>query len=150
MKCAQTLLTAGGILGLIAAAGLAAPALKERPAANPLLGRWMATGMHISGMPNTQWMGLEYEFTPDGRWLIYRDGAELTERPRSFVSDAKTKVPAIDLTEGKEQYLGVYQVGPGGDTLTVSFNTNKESTRPTGIEPDGATMTITFKRMNAK
>jgi hypothetical protein len=103
MKRMESLLVSCGLLGLVVAAGvvLAAPALKDRPAPNPLLGRWAASGMHIGGMPSPQWAGLEYEFGPDGRWVIYRDGAELSDGPRSFAADPKAKVPAIDLTEGK-------------------------------------------------
>jgi hypothetical protein len=44
----------------------------------------------------------------------------------------------------------VYQLASDTDTLTVSFNIAKERSRPAGIEPVGGTMTITFKRVNAK
>jgi uncharacterized protein (TIGR03067 family) len=106
----------------------------------------MATDMHIGGKPDPHWRGLEYEFAPGGRWVIYRKDREDSGGPRSYAADPKAKPAAIDLTEDKSTYPGAYQVEPGGDALTVSFNIVKGADRPTGIEPDGGTMTITFKR----
>ncbi len=152
MKRVKSLIVSSGLLGLVAAAGLAvaAPALKDRPAPNPLLGRWEATDLYIGGESSPQSAGLEYEFCPDGRWVIYRNGVEMTGGPRSFAAGPKAKLPAIDLTEGKEQYPGVYLVGPDTNVLTVSFSIGKERSRPAGIKPVGGNMTITFKRVNAK
>jgi uncharacterized protein (TIGR03067 family) len=148
MSRAMCLLALGGLLGF-AVATAAAPALKSRPAPDPHLGRWAATGIHVNGQPSQQWQGLEYEFAPAGRWVIYRDGQELGGGPRSFAADPKAKVPTIDLTENQQTHLGVYQVGPGGDTLTVSFNIVNGGGRPAGIEPGAETITITFRRAKA-
>jgi uncharacterized protein (TIGR03067 family) len=144
MSRASYLLAPGGVLAL-AVAVAAAPAVKPRTAPDPLLGRWAATAMHISGVPNDQWQGLEYEFTEAGGWVIYRDRRELPG-PRSFTTDRKAKVPTIDLSENGQTYLGVYQVSPDGQTLTVSFSTASKDGRPAGVEP-GADRTIAFKRV---
>ena len=145
------LLAAGGLLGLAAVAGVApaAPALKDRPAPDPLPGRWAADDMSIAGRSSPQWLGLEYEFAPGGRWVIYRGGREDPDGPRAFAADATAAVPAIDLTEGKETYAGVYRVGPGRDRLTVSLPIARGGGRPAGVEPGRAVMTITFRRVKA-
>jgi hypothetical protein len=147
MARAICLLAAGGVLGF-AVAVAAAPALKSRPAPDPHLGRWAATGMHINGKPNLQWQGLEYEFTRAGQWVIYRDSRE-SPGPRSFTTDSRAKVPAIDLTENGMTYLGVFQVSPDGKTLTLSMTTATGGGRPDGIDPGPTTMTIVFKRAQA-
>jgi uncharacterized protein (TIGR03067 family) len=126
---------------------LAAPQLKDRPGPDPPLGRWAADDMFIAGQSSPQWLGLEYEFAAGGRWVIYRDGRQDPGGPRSYTADSKAKPAAIDLTEGKDIYPGVYKVGPDGDTLTVSFSYAPGGARPTGIEPGGGIMTITFKRV---
>jgi hypothetical protein len=147
MPRAVNLLASCGVLAFAVALG-AAPALKSRPTPDPLIGRWAATDMDINLKPDLQWQGLEYEFTPAGQWVIYRDSRELTG-PRSFTTDSKAKVPTIDLTEDGKMCLGVYHVSPDGKTLTVSMTTASGSGRPAGIEPGGTTMTITFKRIKA-
>jgi hypothetical protein len=97
--------------------------------------------------PDPQWPGLEYEFTDRGTWVIYRDGRELPDPTRSYVVDRKAKPPSIDLTElGRDPYPAVYEVGPGGDTLTISFPIAGGRARPAGIEPAPGTMTISFKK----
>ena len=54
---------------------LSAPALKDRPGQTPpLVGRWDCTSLVSDGQPSPQAKGLEYEFTVDGQWLIYRSG----------------------------------------------------------------------------
>src|SRR4051812_38966550 len=127
-----------------------APALKDRPAANPLQGRWVATTMYLRGKADPQWSGLEYEFTKAGQWIIYRNAQEDSLGPRSYVSDPQAKLPTIDLTENGQTYPGVYRVGPDGDTLTLSFNCGNGANRPVGIEPGNTAMVITFERLKEK
>ena len=123
----------------------AAPGPKAKPAADPLLGRWVATAMTVSGRPDPQWAGLEYEFAPGGRWVIYRHGTEDAGGARAYTSDPKTKVPTIDLIDGKATYPGVYKVE--GDTLTLSLPTVRGGERPADLQPGPAFMTLTFQRV---
>ena len=111
----------------------------------PKASRWAADDISVAGQSSPQWLGLEYEFAPGGGRVIYRDGREDLDGPRAFAADAKAKVPAIDLTEGKDTYPGVYRVGPGRDTLTVSFTIAPGGGRPADAarrreEPDGTSV----------
>ncbi|HEX3150870.1 MAG TPA: TIGR03067 domain-containing protein [Gemmataceae bacterium] len=125
-----------------------APQLKPPPApAPPILGRWQATQITIGGVDNTKGnTELEYEFTADGRWVIYRGGKPLGDMPRTFTFDTKATPAAIDLTEtaGNPQ-PGIYKVEK--DTLTVSFNFGKGE-RPTAFDgPQANVMTLVMKRV---
>jgi uncharacterized protein (TIGR03067 family) len=130
---------------------VAAPRPKDRPDADPLLGRWAATSLTVDGNANPQWAGLVYEFQPGGRWVIYRDGRELTAgAPRTYAPDSKARPAAIDLTEGAgggKPYLGVYEVK--GDTLTLSMHTGG-GPRPPDFSPGAGRMTFQFSRLKGK
>ena len=129
---------------------VAAPRPKDRPDADPLLGRWAATSLTVDWNPSAQWARVEYEFLPGGRWVIYRDGREMTAgTPRTYAPDPKARPAAIDLTEvgAGKPYLGVYEVK--GDTLTLSMHTGGGE-RPTDFSPGAGRMTFTFNRLAGK
>src|SRR5215213_8758454 len=108
-------------VSLVLVAG--APALKDPPAKGPaVIGRWEATAVISNGADIRQHKGLEYEFTADGRWLIYRDGRVLDGKGRSYTADPKANPAVIDLTEGDKPYPGVYAIEK--DSLTVCFRTD--------------------------
>jgi len=127
---------------------LAAPQLKDKPARDPLLGRWEATSMVVDLNADAEWQGLEYEFGPAGRWAIYKDGREDSTGHKSYTADPTAKPAVIDLTEHGRTYSGVYAVGPAGDTLTISLTIPPNAGRPAGLAPAGGTMTVTLKRVS--
>jgi uncharacterized protein (TIGR03067 family) len=134
---------------LAVALTVSAPALKDKPAQGPpLLGRWECTKLVLDGQDSPQWKGLEYEFTRDGQWLIYRDGQALAEKTRTYHLDPKAGPAVIDLTENPAPYPGMFQVET--DTLTLSFRT-AGADRPADPGSTGkGLMTFTFKRVKGK
>jgi len=126
---------------------LSAPALKDRPGQTPpLVGRWDCTSLVSDGQPSPQAKGLEYEFTVDGQWLIYRDGAQLAGAvDRIYHLDSKSGPAVIDLTEGTAPYVGMFKVEK--DTLFLSMRTSGEG-RPAEPTTTGkGLMTFTFQRV---
>jgi uncharacterized protein (TIGR03067 family) len=112
-----------------------APALKDRPPKEPsVVGRWTAAEVVIGGQDNGQHVGLEYQFTADGTWLIYRDGQRM-DGARSYSVDPKAMPPAINLTENASVYAGIFKVD--GDSLVVVFRTDKGA-RPTSFDGPAA------------
>jgi uncharacterized protein (TIGR03067 family) len=128
---------------------VSAPALKDKPVKGPpLIGRWVCTKLVLDGQDSPQWKGLEYEFTADGHWLIYRDGQALDEKSRTYRLDPKTGPEVIDLTEGPAPYVGMFKAE--ADTMTMSFRTGGTD-RPAGPAATGqGLMTFTFKRVKGK
>jgi uncharacterized protein (TIGR03067 family) len=133
-------------LWLSLALGVTAPALKDPPPkASPLVRRWAATELVINGRPDPQAQGLEYDFTAEGRWAIYRDGQPL-DGLRRYAADPKARPAAIDLTENAATYPGIFKVE--GDTLVVLFPTNTKGDRPAGSDGPGAgQMKVVLKRV---
>lgn len=111
-----------------------APALKEKATADPpLLGRWAATSITVNGQPSAP-DGLEYEFTADGKWVIYRNGAALDGNTRSYSVTGEE----IDLTEGRTPYPGVFKADKGTLTLCFGFN-GSDRPKDVGDRGDGLT-----------
>lgn len=80
---------------------VAAPKLKEKAPPGPeVVGRWLCTALDVDGRGNPQWQGLEYEFTADGKWVIYRNGQVIDSRARTYKLDPKAGPTAIDVDEG--------------------------------------------------
>lgn len=125
----------------------AAPALKEKPAPSPLYGRWACTALNINGRPDPQWQGLEYEFTPDGKWIIYRNGKVLDDRERTYLLDAKVGPQAIDLTEGPQPQAAAFRVEK--DTLQLAIRTANGDRAATPDATGDGIMTFTFQRVKA-
>jgi uncharacterized protein (TIGR03067 family) len=125
---------------------VSAPKLKDRPGADPYLGRWAATNLLVNGQADPQWAGLEYEFGPAGKWTIYRNGEELSGGPRTYLADPKPRPAAMDLTEGVagKPMPGIYKVE--GDTLTVAFHIGG-GVRPGTFDGAPGVMTIVFSRV---
>lgn len=121
-----------------------APALKEKPPADPpLVGRWAAASIVVNGKASTT-DGLEYEFTADGKWVIYRNGVPLDGNTRSYTATGG----AIDLTERRSPYPGVFKVDK--DTLTICFR-HDGADRPKDVSAGGeGLMTFVLSRVKAK
>lgn len=135
------------LLALAVVAG--APALKEAPKAPSLVGRWTCTALAVAGKPDPQWRGLEYEFTADGRWVIYRDGMDLGGVARTYKADPKAKPAGLDACERADGVptLGIYNVD--GDALTVVLRSG-DGPRPTTFAPAEGVMTFEFRRVRPK
>ena len=135
---------------LAAALVVFAPQLKPAPAAaDPHIGRWSTQELYINGAVSPQNVGLEYEFTKDGRWIIYRDGKVIDTDARAYKADGKSRPLAIDLTEYGNTMPGIYKVE--GDVLTVSFQTARGADRPTHFEiTQNGCMMLVMKRTKEK
>ena len=102
---------------------VSAPALKDPPKKdNDLTGEWVAESTTSAGRMLAVAGNLVYTFTPDGKWLIHRDGTELAAPNRGFAYDPKPNPPTIDLMSNRTRpdttgRLGIYKVE--GDTLTI-------------------------------
>ena len=131
------------LFGLALAVG--APALKDPPAKGPpLVGRWQATAVVSGGANINQAEGLEYEFTADGRWVIYRNGKVIDAKERTYRLDRAAGPAAIELTEFPRPYPGLYRVET--DTLTLCFRTDGKE-RPDTVEARGdGLMTVVLTR----
>lgn len=129
---------------VFAAVVVAAPALKEPKKENALVGRWKCQELVTSGQPSPGNEDLEYEFTADGKWVIYRQGNPLTGADRTYkpVEDGKTK--GIDLSEVANPYPGLFKVE--GDTLTLIFR-HAGLGRPAGFDDAEGTMRFTMSRV---
>jgi uncharacterized protein (TIGR03067 family) len=130
---------------VVVALAVGAPRLKEKPPPGPaVVGRWECTALAIDGKPDRQWQGLEYEFTADGKWVIYRNGQVIDHRERPYKLDPKAGPGAIDVDEGRPQ-PSAFRVEKG--TLQLAIQTNGGD-RPAGAEATGrGIMTFTFRRV---
>lgn len=137
------------LLILAAALVVAAPQLKPPPAsANPHIGRWATESLTVNGKSNPQDKSLEYEFTKDGQWIIYRDGKILDCQSRTYKADLTPKLAAIDLNENGGTMPGIFEVK--GDVLTLNFRTDRGKARPTGFDDTQDTMVFVMKRVPSK
>jgi len=137
------------VLGLALVAG--APNLKDPPPKGPpVVGRWECTALTVNGRADPQWRGLEYGFTSDGGWVIYRDGTDIDGISRTYEADAKAMPAAIDVRERADGVAqpSIYRVER--DTLTLSMRTERGGARPTDFQPGAGLMTFTFRRVRAK
>jgi uncharacterized protein (TIGR03067 family) len=115
-------------LMIAAALTISAPALKDPPKkANDLTGEWVVESTTSAGRMLAVTGNLVYTFTPDGKWLIHRDGMELPATNRGFANDPKPNPPTIDLmsngTRPETARLGIYKVE--ADTLTICVGAAK-------------------------
>jgi|SRR5262245_14874253 len=114
-----------------------APQLKEPPKKDPpVIGRWAAQSIVINGMEQ-KGNGMDYEFTKDGRWLIFHQGKEAIGTNRTYALEKATP-GAIDLNErgDGQAYPGVFKVER--DTLTVTFRIDGTKERPANVGARGA------------
>jgi len=101
---------------------VSAPGLKDPPKkANDPTGEWVVESTTSAGRMLAASANLVYTFTPDGKWLIHRDGMELVAPNRGFAHDPKPNPPTIDLisnaTRPDTARLGIYKIE--ADTLTI-------------------------------
>lgn len=124
---------------------VAAPKLKEKAPPGPeVVGRWLCTALDVDGRGNPQWQGLEYEFTADGKWVIYRNGQVIDSRARTYKLDPKAGPTAIDVDEGVPR-PAAFRVEK--DVLRLVIQTNGGD-RPPGPEATGrGLMRFTFERV---
>ena len=131
---------------LAAALAVGAPALKDKPPAGPaLVGRWACMKLLWEGRGDeVLGRGLEYEFTPDGQWLVYQHGWAHAEEARTYRPDPEAGPAAADFAEAGATYRGVFRVE--GDTLTLSWSAGAD--RPATSQTTGkGLMTFTFRRV---
>jgi len=139
-----------------AALALGAPGLKEAPKDDKLVGEWLVESIHENGKPRQ--LGDEpvrYEFTADGKWLIYHGDRKSGGDLRRYAVNPKTDPPSIDLdpAPGSKKFLplpGIYKIE--GDTLTVCNARTSRGVRPTAFEStaESNTAVYVFKRVKPK
>lgn len=128
-----------------------APALKEPPPkAPPLVGRWVCTSLTIDGKADPQWQGLEYEFTADSVWVIYRNGKDIGGITRTYTADPKAGAGAVDVCERADGVGQPSRYKVDRDTLDLSIRTQAGGARPADFEPGAGLMTFTFRRAKTK
>jgi uncharacterized protein (TIGR03067 family) len=129
------------------ALGIGAPGRKEPPPKTPpLIGRWIAAALTINGKADPQWNGLEYEFTPEGAWVICRDGKDIGAVVRSYKANPKARPAAIDVCEQKDGTSEPATFKIDADILFLSIRT-EGGDRPTDFEPASGIMTFRFTRV---
>ena len=146
------------MLGLAIAIG--APAIKDPPPKKDagIYGEWVVQTMMMGGKQNAKPPAeMIYQFTPEGQWLIRREGATAKSVPRDIKVDAKASPATINVVypqpaaggAAPRGMLGIYKID--GDTLTLCFSPGGGE-RPTAFEsPDGArVMLMTLKRAKKK
>jgi uncharacterized protein (TIGR03067 family) len=124
-----------------------APGLKDKvPKDPPIVGRWQATDLNVNGQPDNQFRGMEYEFTPKGEWVIYRDGKVIDQTARTYRLNQEAGPRAVDVSEGPAPHLGIFLVD--GDVLKLSFTVLDNQGRPAKADETGpGLMTLTFTRV---
>lgn len=132
----------------------AAPALKERPPAEPPIhGEWVRVGHTEAGAPVAPDRETHTQvFTSDGQWDYYYGARQGSSGNKSFKTDARQNPPAIDIhmdPAGPPQWRGIYKVE--GDTLTLCLVTGDRE-RPKAFEStqDRPTTIWVFKRVKGK
>lgn len=122
---------------LMLALAVGAPALKDKPPKDPpLVGRWACT----------EPAGLEYEFTPDGAWVIYQGGRVIDATARTYQLNREDGAGAVDLWERDPGYPGVFKVE--GDRLLLSFRHSGVG-RPKAADAQGGGL-LTLKLTRVK
>lgn len=109
-------------LVLVTALTLSAPALKDPPK-NPddLTGEWVLEKITIAGRASLA-ADLVYNFTPEGKWVIHREGKELVAPNRGYAFNPKADPPSLELISDTARQdvarrEGIYKIE--GDTLTM-------------------------------
>lgn len=129
------------LLGLAVAVG--APNLKDKEKAPSLVGEWEVESITSNGTQTNTGSGLRYSFTEDGKWLISRNGKEMSPAiHREVTTDPKPDPPTVDLVTARpggpeSRMIGIYKIE--GDTLMICGTRTKGGDRPTKFEaPEGS------------
>jgi uncharacterized protein (TIGR03067 family) len=107
---------------LALAVGVAAPALKDKPAPQDLYGEWEFESTVDNGREAAaESPPYRYRFNKDGTWQVLRGGQE-TGRRRGFKFDPSANPPTLDTNisptdENSPLVLAIY--GVDGDRLTI-------------------------------
>jgi uncharacterized protein (TIGR03067 family) len=129
------------------AVGIAAPAPKEPPKAEPasIVGEWLLESYVQGGKVNEKRGGMHFTF--DGKTVAVREEGD---KAIEYTLDPKAKPAHIDLSAGKEAIPGIYKIE--GDTLTICFSKGGKADRPTEfVSSDGtAVVLMTLKRVKKK
>lgn len=135
----------------VLALAVGAPNLKEAsPKDPPLVGRWVCTDLNRNGKDNLQGPGLEYEFTREGGWKVYRVGKEIGGIGRTYKVDPKAGPGAVDLFEGADGLSLPALFKVDGDTLILAIRAKKGGARPADFEPGEEHNIFTFDRVKTK
>jgi uncharacterized protein (TIGR03067 family) len=138
----------GLLLIWVAAWAVAAPASKVRPMpTESIVGEWVCDGdthwgeRHPATEPNRRW-----SFTPDGRWLIVKDGTVVSEG--RFSADRAADPATLDLSRGDkpgDRNRCIYRIDD--DELSIGFGWGGAE-RPAAFDsPRGAKRSVYhFKR----
>lgn len=136
---------------LLLAMTVGAPALKEKPVAETLVGEWKAETITVGGKPAASQGS-------DVRWIFDAEGGrEITKGGRRaakgiYVVDPKAKPAILDLDKSpsaEPEYKCIYKID--GDTLTLNVGWPKADRPSEFASPDGAKCTLyVFKRVRAK
>jgi uncharacterized protein (TIGR03067 family) len=126
---------------------LAAPALKDTPRDQGLVGEWETVRSVGSGSPDEG--KVRFVFTADGKWTSIRDGRQWEIEKTAYVIDSKAEPPTIDLiydvaAGAAATFRGIYKLNR--DTLTVC-SANPGYPRPTAFEsPKMSNVNLTVLR----
>ena len=122
-------------LAILPAVAIAAPALKDKPSVQPLVGVWERTGHMQDGMPLAPDNQVHRQtFTAEGEWS-YSYGGKANGRPTKFTTDRKRNPPTFDIYCQETlpaDYRGIYKIE--GDTLTLYFVMAGDKERPKTFE----------------
>ena len=125
---------------------IAAPALKERPKTDPIVGTWAWVTSEEGGVTRPARAGLRWEFMPDGRRIVTRiDGSPLESR---YTTDPTSAPMTIDIRFDGGGIHGIYKVD--GDTLTMAVVSPGVQRPVTFItKPDDRAAVYVFRRVKA-
>src|SRR5262245_7517636 len=133
---------------LFIAATIAAPALKDRPAAEASIkGEWKVESRLDHGKPSTDsnlWI-----FSGGGLAVIRDPMGETVRSHLTYTLSAGNSPKEIDFLEGQahgsgNSRQGIYKIE--GDMLTISFTCDK-APRPTSFDPSNEGYVIVLKRV---
>lgn len=130
-------------IAFLVTAAYAAPVLKESREAR-LVGRWQVTQVVNRGTTHDGPIDSEYEFTADGRWIVYNAGKDIDGFKRTYKLVDGGKSRGIDLDERDDPYPGLFRIE--GDTLTLIFRETGPE-RPVDFRDGDGTLKFTMTRV---
>lgn len=142
-------MTPAVLLGLTLALG--APALKERKAPS-VVGTWEVESITINGRVSSTGTGLTYTFSPDGTWVIHRNGKQTSPSiHRGYKVIPKGNPPGIELITNTATGIpltGIYKIE--GDRLTICGTRAREGKPPTKFESEPGSLNTLYVLRRAR